>query len=101
MGAILAWFAALAPLVVPIVRRALAGIGFGLVMYAGVSTLWDSIQSQVWTNLSASGSSILTILGLARVDDAIKVVFSALSTKLILNGLTATGIIRPRWKFID
>jgi len=102
MPAILAWLAALGPVVVPLVRRAAWGLGFGVVAYAGIGALWTEIQSQIWGNLGDASASILTILGMARVDDGIQVVLSAGSAKLLYNGLNAAGVInRPRWKFSD
>jgi len=89
-------------IIIPLARRVLLGVGFGLVAYIGIGALWDSIQSNIASYLGGVSSSILTILGIARVDDAIQVVLSAGSAKLALRGLNAAGsLIMPRWRWID
>jgi len=98
----LAGAAAAAAIAIPLLRRALVAIGFGLVAYVGVGLLWDAIQDNITANLGQASSSILAILGLARVDDAIQVVFSAITAKLALRGLNAAGaLISPRWKWVN
>jgi len=102
LPAALAGLAALAPVILPLARRVAWGLGFGVVAYAGIGALWTEIQSQIWSNLGGTSASILTILGMARVDDGLQVILSAGSAKLLYNGLNAAGIInRPRWKFND
>lgn len=94
MPLVLAWLVALGPVIVPLVLRALWALGFGVVSYVGISTMWDSIQADIWGNLGNTSASILTIIGLARVDDAIQVILSAASAVLLLKGLNlATGAI--------
>lgn len=89
-------------IVVPLVRRALFAIGFGLVSYVGVQALFDAIKAQMMGYLGGASSSILALLGLAKVDVAISLVFSALSIRLGFMGLNAAGnLIRPRWRWND
>jgi len=98
MQAVLLWFAALGPVIIPIVVRVVTALGFGVATYTGISVLWDSIEAEIWANLSSTSSSILTILGMARVDDAMKVLLSAGATVLLLKGLnTALGSI-SKWR---
>jgi len=97
MALILAWLAALGPVVLPLARRVLFGLGFSAVAFTGIDAIWTSVQTQVWANLGASSASVLSILGMARVDDAIKVVLSAGSAVLVWKGLNASGII-TRWR---
>jgi len=98
---IAAWVGAGA-IAIPLARRILFGLGFGLVTYIGIGALWDSFEANIISSLSTLSTSIVTILAMARVDDAIKVVLSAGSAKLALRGLNAAGnIIAPRWKWID
>jgi len=85
-----------------LVTRILVGIGVGIVTYIGVQTFWESIQAGVWSSLGGVSANILTLLQMARVDDALTVVFSAGSAKLTLKGLTAAGKLNLlRWKFND
>ena len=97
MPAVLAWLAALGPVVVPLARRVLLALGLSVATYTGIGALWTNIQESIWTSLGGASASILTVLGLARVDDGIKVVLSAGSAVLVLRGLNmASGTFR-RW----
>jgi len=99
------WVAALigaGPIIVPLARRLLVGIGFGLVTFLGVSTLWSNLQANILSNMGSTSASIATILALARVDDAIVLIMSAGTSLLALRGLNQAGnIVAPRWKWID
>jgi len=98
MPVVLMWLAALAPTIIPLAFRLLAGIGIAAATYTGINTLWQAAQDQIWANLGATNASILTVIGMARIDDGIKVILSAGATVLILKGLSAaTGAI-TRWR---
>jgi len=79
--------AALGTAIVGLVVRALVGIGFTIVAYVGISTLWDTVTAGIWSNLSGAGASILSILVMARVDDAMQVVLSAGFSVITWRGL--------------
>lgn len=92
----------LGPIVLPLARRVLFGLGFGLVTYVGVGAIWDGVRDQVFAYLGAVPSNIAALLALAKVDQAIKVVMSAAGIKLGFMGLNAAGnLVRARWRFID
>jgi hypothetical protein len=99
------WLAALiglGPIIVPLVRRVVFGLGFGLVTYFAVSAVFDGLEAQVIAKIGESSASILTLLGMAKVDVAIKTVFSAIGIKLGFMGLNAAGnIVKPRWNWND
>jgi len=98
----LGWLLAVSPVVVPLVRRALFAVGFGLVTYVGVSATFDALEAQVYSNLGNTSASILALLGMAKVDVAIRTGLAAAGIKLGFMGLNAAGnIVRPRWKFVD
>lgn len=95
---VIAAIAAVGASILPLAIRVLAGVGIGVATYTGISAVWDNAQAGIWSNLGATSGSILTILGMARVDDAIKVVLSAGSTILLLKGFSAaTGAI-TKWR---
>jgi len=94
MQTVLLWLVALGPIIIPLARRVFIALGFGAATFTGISVLWSNLETLIWENLGASSSSILTILGMARVDDAMKVLLSAGSTVLLLKGLNAaTGAL--------
>jgi len=85
-----------------LVTRVLLGIGFGVVTYLGVQAMWESLQAGIWDSLGQVSANVMTILVMARVDDALAIVLSAGTAKLVLRGLTAAGALKfARWKFID
>lgn len=92
----------LGPIVVPLARRVLFALGFGLVTYAGTSALLSTLKAQVITHIGESSESILALLQIANVDVAITTVFSAYGIKLGMMGVNAAGnLIRPRWRFTE
>lgn len=102
LPAVLAGIAALSPVVLPLARRVLFGLGFGLVTYGGMTALLNGVEGQVQGYLGQTSASILALLGLAKVDQAITMVFAAFGIKLGFMGLNAAGnLVRPRWKWND
>jgi hypothetical protein len=81
-----AFGAVLLSLAVPMVVRALVGIGVGAATYVGVNALLEAAKAAIWAKFASVSGSILTLLVMANVDDFIKVVLSALSTALVLKG---------------
>jgi hypothetical protein len=100
--AVIAGAIALSPIVVPLVMRAAFALGFGVVTYVGLGLALDQVEDGIYNNLGATSAHILTILGMAKVDVAIKTVLAAVTTKLGLMGMNAAGnLLRPRWRFND
>jgi hypothetical protein len=97
------WLASLlglGPIVLPLVKRVIFGLGFGLVTYMAVGALLDTIHDLVIAKLGEATGQILAILGLAKVDVAISIIFSALGIKLGFMGLNAAGnLVRARWRW--
>jgi hypothetical protein len=77
-----------------LVGRVLIALSVGYVTYTGVSILVDSVKADVIANFSSLDSNILTTLGVLQVDTAITMVFSAITARLILSGLTSGSIKR-------
>mgnify|MGYP001318987389 FL=1 len=89
-----ALWAGLAAIIVPLAVRVVVGLGLAVVTYLGVSALLDNATSQLYSYLGGVSSSVLVIIGMARVDDFIAVILSALSAKLIVKGLTQAGALK-------
>jgi Protein of unknown function (DUF2523) len=96
---VVALWAGLAATIVPMAVRLLVGLGFGVVVYTGIGAAWDAAQAAIWSNLGAVASNVLTIILMARVDDAIQIVLSAAGSLLLVKGFNAVtgGIARGRW----
>ncbi len=79
---------------VGLVVRILATIGIAIATYAGVSALWEDLETKLWANLSGGAESVLIILAMARVDDAIQVVLSTAFAVMVYRGVMETVIKR-------
>lgn len=102
LPAIIAGVVGLSPIVLPLARRILFGLGFGLVTYVGVKASFDALEAQVYASLGGASANVLMLLGMADVDVAIKTVLTACGVKLGFMGLNAAGsLVRPRWKWND
>ena len=94
-----AFWAALIAIIVPLATRLLIGLGFGVVTYLGASAILDSATAGINSYLGGTSASILVILQMARIDDAIAVVLSGLAAKAALMGYaSATGVKQFRFK---
>jgi len=52
------------------------------------------LKTAIWSNMSATGATVLGIMATLQVDTAINIIFSALTARLVLNGLTSGAITR-------
>jgi len=77
-----------------IVGRVLIALGIGYVTYSGVDTALGVLKTAIWSNMSATGATVLGIMATLQVDTAINIIFSALTARLVLNGLTSGAITR-------
>jgi len=99
LPALLAGVGVTGSIITAVVTRALVGIGVGVVTYVGVQATWDNAVTQINTYLGGLSGSIVTILAMARIDDALAVVISAGSAKLVLRGVSAvTGFKKVMWR---
>lgn len=92
-------WAALSATIIPLAVRLLVGIGFAAVTFVGIGAAWDAAQAAIWSNLGGVSADVLTIVQMARIDDAIQVVLSAATARLLYAGLNAAtgGITKGRW----
>lgn len=81
----------------PLIRLALRMIGFGFVTYFGINLIIDQAKTYIITQIGGSGATILSILGLMKVDVAINIMLAAVTTRFILAGFNkATDSKRSR-----
>lgn len=72
------WAAWLLGLALPLARKVLVGLGFGLVTYAGVSAGLDGIVAQVQASFGGLSGSVVQILALGGVFRAMSILVGAL-----------------------
>lgn len=84
---------------IPIVKYVLRAIGFGFVTYVGINMIIDQAKNYIISEIGGAGSTILSILGLMKIDVAINLMLAAVTTRFILSGFDkASGSKRhPVW----
>jgi len=75
-----------------VVGRVMLAIGLGYASYTGLSTLLTWAKSNIESNIGALGSVAVGILGTLKVDVAISIIFSAMTIRLVLKGLTSDSM---------
>lgn len=77
-----------------LVGRVLIALGIGYVTYAGLDVLLDFIKTRIFQELLSVDPTIIGIMAVLNVDRAINVILSAITARLLLNGLTSGSITR-------
>lgn len=75
-----------------IVGRVLVALGVGVVTYTGVQAGIDSLLSNLDSAIAGVPADILGLLGFMRVGQALNIIISAMSARMLLNGLTGDTI---------
>ena len=75
-------------LVGTLVGRVLVALGLSLVTYTGVTASLDAIKSQAISSFGALPPEMMAIIGMMKVGVCISIVTSAITARLVLNGLT-------------
>lgn len=95
-GTAIAWV--LRYLAVGVVTRVLLSLGFTVAAYYGIGELMSEAENYVFSYLGSTGANVVSILVMARVDDALRVIFSALSAVLAIKGVaTGAAFLVGRW----
>lgn len=71
----------------PIVRYVFQLIGLGFVTFVGFNALVGVAKDYIIDNMSGAPLAVINILGLAKVDVAVSIFFSAVTTRLIIAGV--------------
>ena len=75
-----------------IVGRVLVALGVGVVTYTGVQVGIDSLLYNLDSAISGVPADILGLLGFMRVGEALNIIISAMSARMLLNGLQGDTI---------
>ena len=75
-------------LVGTLVGRVLVALAISMVTSTGVSTALDAIKSPAISSFDALPAEMMAIIGLMKVGVCISIVTSAITARLVLNGLT-------------
>lgn len=71
----------------PLINFAFRVLGVGFVTYVGYNALISLVVDYITSNMSRGNIDIQMILGLAKVDVAINIMISAVTTRMIIAGL--------------
>ena len=75
-----------------IVGRVLVALGVGVVTYTGVQAGIDSLLANLDSAIAGVPADILGLLGFMRVGQAMNIIISAMSARMLLNGLQGDTI---------
>ncbi len=75
-----------------LVGRVLVALGVGVVTYTGVQAGIDSLLANLDSAISGVPADILGLLGFMRVGEAMNIIISAMSARMLLNGLQGDTI---------
>lgn len=75
-----------------LVGRILVALGVGVVTYTGVQAGIDSLLANLDSAIAGVPADILGLLGFMRVGEALNIIISAMSARMLLNGLQGDTI---------
>jgi len=67
-----------------IARWVIFGLGFGFIVFRGLSELLDLLESMIKDNLGALPSTVVDLMAVARLDVAISIILAAYGANLSL-----------------
>jgi len=72
-----------------LVGKILISLGIGYLVFSGVDTSIAWAKAYTISHISAAGGNVVLVAGALRVGSCISILTSALTTRLIINGLTS------------
>ncbi len=81
-------------LVKPLLFFVLRLLGVGFVSYMGINAVLDQMKNYVMAQFGSTSQPIQQIMGLAKIDVAVNIIFSAIVTRMVLAGLDKAADLR-------
>lgn len=72
---------------IPLVKMVLKALGIGVVSYVGINLVLTEATDVIMVNLLGLPIELQQILGLLKLDIAINIILSAITTKITLSGI--------------
>lgn len=72
---------------VPLVKMVLKALGIGMVSYVGINLVLTEATDVIMVNMLGLPVEVQQILGLLKVDVAVNIILSAITTKIALGGI--------------
>jgi len=74
--------------------RVLLALGIGFVAYTGIDIVLSTLLGDITTRIGGLPAFIIQVLGVVQLDRAIQLLFSALTARLVISGLTSGALKR-------
>lgn len=74
--------------------RVLLSLGFGVVVYTGISATLDYVKDQAISSISGLPSDMVQLLAYMKVGECISIITGALAVRMLMNGLSNGSIKR-------
>ncbi|GLX85846.1 hypothetical protein tloyanaT_20980 [Thalassotalea loyana] len=88
---------ALISVAIPLVLKLLTYFGVGYATFTGVSNLTDGLTSKIIANLNGLPVSMLEMLMLLKVDIAMNIIITAVTVRMVMNGLNGGSFKKLRF----
>lgn len=75
-----------------LVGRVLIALGISVVTYTGMSSSLDWLKAQAVASMGGMSPQVIGLLGVLKVGECISIVFSAMLTRQISQGLTSDTV---------
>lgn len=82
-----AFISVLVTALIPLVKMVLKALGVGIVSYVGINLVLTEATDVIMVNILGLPLEVQQILGLLKLDVAVNIILSAITTKLTLNGI--------------
>lgn len=94
----LVW-AIVATLLESVISRVIGAVGFGMITYSGVSSLFALLKNSITSSAASVPVAIASIMSMSGFGTAISIMISALTIRATLDGMDKTGnVVRSKWK---
>jgi hypothetical protein len=80
------------------VGRVLLALGIGFVAYQGIDVALTALKASAVANLSALPFGLVGMLGVLKIGTGLNIIFSAITARLTIMGLTSGTIKRMVYK---
>jgi hypothetical protein len=76
------------------IGRALVALGIGVVTYTGFNVMLGTLKNNAFSAIGNLPSGVLDILLALKVGPALGIIFSAVTARLVISGLTSDSVKR-------
>ena len=86
-------------IVVPLIAKVLKALGIGAVVYVGINIMLDQAIAYIQSQMGQSTALLQSMLGVARIDIAINIIFAAVTTRFVMQGMNSLTGTKKQYTF--